>query len=77
VQILHLFFSEGLPLTHVRYVPAGQFSQSALSPSSCPLGQHLFAAVFDHVSVGQSLHTLSTVRYLPAVQFLRAGSALA
>jgi hypothetical protein len=61
-QALHLFFSLGLDFSHVKDVPAGQFSQSALSPSSCPLGQHIFAEVFDHVPLGQFLHTLSNVR---------------
>ena len=71
-QSLHLFFSLDLHLLQVKYVPGGQFSQSALNPSYCPLGQHLDAASFDHVPIGQSLHTLSSVRNVPAVQLLRA-----
>ena len=63
-------------MRHFKYVPGGQFSQSASNPSYCPSGQHIFAASFDHVFNGQSLHTLSGVRYLPAEQHLRAGSAV-
>ena len=76
MQVLHLFFSLDLPFSHVKYVPGGHFSQSALDPSNCPSGQHTVAAFFDHVLVGQSLHTLSGVRKVPAVQLLRAGSVV-
>jgi hypothetical protein len=67
-QVLHLFSSLDLSLHHVKYVPAGQFTQREQDPSYCPLGQHIVAASFDHVLVGQSLHALFCVRYLPALQ---------
>jgi hypothetical protein len=67
-QDWHLFFLLELSLHHVKYVPAGQFSQRAQDASYCPSGQHIVAASFDHVLEGQSLHMLSRVRYLPAMQ---------
>ena len=62
--------------THVRYFPAGQFSHNAFNPSYCPSGQHLFAASFDQVPTGQSLHTLSDVRNVPAVHLMLARPAV-